>query len=68
MTDDRRTLTEELDILDVESLPIAFGLLKPLSGPPPCLPAERSVAHRSNGYFCFPFYKPVSRCLRTEED
>jgi hypothetical protein len=58
-----------MDILPAEAreggrLPLTYALLASLPpGSAPYMPAAPCDHHRTAGYFCLPYHKPISRCL-----
>jgi len=49
-----------------EKLPLAYQLIPRKEGPTPTYAAAQSDHYRSQGFFCYPFYKHIARCFRSE--
>ena len=51
------------DVADGRRLPLLYAVLTGTTQGDPYVPTATCDHHRTVGYFCLPFHKPISRCF-----
>ena len=55
------------EVRDGGRLPLSYAVLRSLpAGAAPHLPMAACDHHRTVGYLCLPYHKPISRCFGVE--